>query len=389
MYDAYGNTYLDAYNNIPHVGHGHPIVVEAGQKQMARLNTNTRYLYDILPEYAENLLSKLPEHLNKVYFVNSGSEANDLAIRMARLHTGFEDIMVVEHGYHGHTQTGIDISDYKFNHPKGQGKKEHILKTKIPNAYNGTYIGYQSGNQYASDAIEEIYNSEKGIAAFICEPIIGCGGQVPLAQGYLKPVYDAIHGQGGICISDEVQTGFGRLGDCFWGFEQHKVMPDMVVIGKPMGNGHPMGAVITTDSISNSFEQGVEFFSSFGGNPVSCAIGNAVLKVIETEQLQERALETGHYYKRLLKDLMGNHSEIGDVRGSGLFLGMELIDENGQANTKLAQFIKNELRMRKILISTDGPFDSVIKTKPPLIFNSSNALRVSEEIDRAIKRFHK
>ena len=163
----------------------------------------------------------------------------------------------------------------------------------------------------------------------------------------------------------------------------------MVVIGKPMGYGHPMGAVITTDSISNSFEQGVEFFSSFGGNPVSCAIGNAVLKVIETEQLQERALETGHYYKRLLKDLMGNHSEIGDVRGSGLFLGMELIDETGQANTKLAQFIKNELRMRKILISTDGPFDSVIKTKPPLIFNSSNALRVSEEIDRAIKRFHK
>ena len=389
MYDAYGNTYLDAYNNIPHVGHGHPIVVEAGQKQMAQLNTNTRYLYDILPEYAERLLSKLPKHLNKVYFVNSGSEANDLAIRMAKLHTGFKHIMVVEHGYHGHTQTGIDISDYKFNHPKGQGKKEHILKTKIPNSYNGIYTGEQSGIQYASDAVDEIKNSEATIAAFICEPIIGCGGQVPLADGYLTSVYNAIHDQGGICISDEVQTGFGRLGDCFWGFQQHKVKPDMVVIGKPMGNGHPMGAVITTDTISNSFEQGVEFFSSFGGNPVSCAIGKAVLDVIDTEKLQELALKNGHYYKTLLKDLMGNHSEIGDVRGSGLFLGMELIDDKGQANTKLAQYIKNELRVRKVLISTDGPFDSVIKTKPPLIFNSSNALRVCEEIDRAIKRFYR
>ncbi len=209
-----------------------------------------------------------------------------------------------------------------------------------------------------------------------------------MAKGYLTAVYNAIRDQGGICLSDEVQTGFGRLGDCFWGFEQHDVIPDMVVIGKPMGNGHPIGAVITTDDISNSFEQGVEFFSSFGGNPVSCAIGKAVLEVIETENLQERALHTGNYYQSLLKELMGNHPEIGDVRGSGLFLGVELINENGKANTRLAQYIKNELQQRKILISTDGPFDSVLKTKPPLIFTPSNALRVCEEIDQSIKKFH-
>jgi len=386
MYDAYGNTYLDAYNNIPHVGHSHPKVVAAGQRQMAQLNTNTRYLYDALPEYAEQLLSKFPTQLNKVFFVNSGSEANDLAIRMAKIHTGYDKIMVMEHGYHGHTQTGIDISDYKFNHPKGQGKRNHILKTAIPNAYGGKYTGPECGPLFAQDAIEQINTSQGGIAAFICEPIVGCGGQIPLAEGYLAPVYDAIRTQKGVCISDEVQTGFGRLGDVFWGFEQHKVVPDIVVIGKPMGNGHPMGAVITTSEISESFEQGVEFFSSFGGNPVSCAIGKAVLDVVETENLQENAKVTGDYYKSLFMELQKNYPSIGDVRGSGLFLGIELIDESAQPNTELAQLIKNELRKRHILISTDGPFDNVIKTKPPLVFTKENALRVVEEIGRVISR---
>jgi 4-aminobutyrate aminotransferase-like enzyme/Ser/Thr protein kinase RdoA (MazF antagonist) len=386
MYDAYGNTYLDAYNNIPHVGHSHPVVVEAGQRQMAQLNTNTRYLYDALPEYAEQLLSKFPAHLNKVFFVNSGSEANDLAIRMAKAHTGYEQIMVMEHGYHGHTQTGIDISDYKFNHPKGQGKRKHILKTAIPNTYNGKYTGQNSGPKYAEDAITEIKNSTNSIAAFICEPIVGCGGQIPLAEGYLDLVYQAIRSQKGLCISDEVQTGFGRLGNCFWGYEQHNVVPDIVVLGKPMGNGHPIGAVITTSEISASFEEGVEFFSSFGGNPVSCAIGKAVLEVIEEEKLQKNAQTTGEYYKSLFTELKNIYSCIGDVRGSGLFLGIELIDEAGNPNPKLAQLIKNELRKRHVLISTDGPYNNVIKTKPPLVFTQQNALQVVEEIDRVITR---
>ena len=391
MYDAYGNTFLDAYNNIPHVGHAHPKVVEAGQRQMARLNTNTRYLYDQLSEYAEKLLSKFPAPLNKVYFVNSGSAASDLAIRIAKIHTGYEKLMVMEHGYHGHTQTATDISDYKFSNPKGQGQKDFIIKTQIPDTYRGKYTAADkdAGKKYAQEAIVQINNSDLPMAAFISEPIVGCGGQVPLADGYLEEVYPAIRKQGGICISDEVQTGFGRLGDYFWGFEAHNVIPDMVIIGKPMANGHPMGAVICTDEIAESFDKGVEFFSSFGGNPVSCAIATSVLEVIEEERLQQNAKEVGDYYKSLLIDLQKKYNCIGDVRGSGLFLGIEIIKENSiEPNTELAHHIKNELRNKNILISTDGPFDSVIKTKPALCFTKENAKEVVKNIDKILETYY-
>ena len=391
MYDAYGNTFLDAYNNIPHVGHSHPKVVAAGQQQMAKLNTNTRYLYDQLAEYAEKLLSKFPASLNKVYFVNSGSAASDLAIRIAKIHTGNKKIMVMEHGYHGHTQTATDISDYKFNNPKGQGQKDFILKTQIPDTYRGKYTSNveNAGEKYAQEAITLIENSDLAIAAFISEPIVGCAGQVPLADGYLKDVYPAIRKQGGVCISDEVQTGFGRLGDYFWGFEAHNVVPDMVIIGKPMANGHPMGAVICTDEIAESFSKGVEFFSSFGGNPVSCAVAKSVLEVIEDEKLQENAKTVGDFYKSLFFELQKKYNCIGDIRGGGLFLGMEIIKENSiEPNIKLAHHIKNELRNRNILISTDGPFDSVIKTKPALCFTKEDAKKVVDNIDEVLKLYY-
>nr|WP_298929557.1 aminotransferase class III-fold pyridoxal phosphate-dependent enzyme [uncultured Allomuricauda sp.] len=387
MYDNHGNTILDAYNNIPHVGHSHPKVVEAGQRQMAKLNTNTRYLYDLLPTYSEKLLSKFPKSLNKVYFVNSGSAASDLAMRLAHAHTKHKKLMVMEHGYHGNTQMGIDVSDYKFNDPKGAGKKEYVLKTSIPDTYNGKYKEENAGSLYAKEAIEQISNSEEPIAAFISEPIVGCGGQVPLADGYLKEIYPAIRKQGGVCISDEVQTGFGRLGDHFWGYEAQDVIPDIVILGKPMANGHPMGAVVTTDEIAESFSKGVEFFSSFGGNPVSCAIALSVIEVIEEERLQENAKVVGDYYKSLLVALKKNHKCIGDVRGSGLFLGVEIIDEKTQnTNRKLAHHIKNELRNRNILISTDGPDDSVLKTKPPLCFTKENAKTVVDTINSVLKK---
>jgi 4-aminobutyrate aminotransferase-like enzyme/Ser/Thr protein kinase RdoA (MazF antagonist) len=387
MYDAYGNTFLDAYNNIPHVGYSHPKVVEAGQKQMARLNTNTRYLYDLLPEYSEKLLAKFPSTLNRVFFVNSGSAASDLAIRMAKWHTQREGIAVVEHGYHGNTQVSIDISDYKFNNPKGQGQKDYILKVPIPDAYRGKYASEaeKSGRAYADETKGLINNFEMPVAAFIAEPIVGCGGQIPLAPGYLQEVYPVVRAHGGLCISDEVQTGFGRVGDCFWGFEQHAVVPDIVILGKPMGNGHPMGAVVCTQEIAESFEKGVEFFSSFGGNPVSCAIGLAVLEVIEEEGLQENANLVGNYYKSLFEDLQQKHQCIGDVRGSGLFLGVDLVNPGTkEEDSLLAKMIKNQLREKFILISTDGPKDSVLKTKPPLIFTRENANQVVEEMDRIL-----
>jgi 4-aminobutyrate aminotransferase-like enzyme len=388
MYDSAGNAILDAYNNIPHVGHSHPRVVEAAQRQMAKLNTNTRYLYDELAEYAEKLLAKFPATLSKVYFVNSGSAASDLAMRMAFAHTKNPNVLVMEHGYHGNTQISIDISDYKFNNKKGFGQKSNILKAPIPDTYLGKHKvnDGSAGKLYAEDAMQVIHDADKTVGAFITEPIVGCGGQVPLAAGYLQNLYPAIRAQGGICISDEVQTGFGRMGDFFWGYEAQGVVPDMVILGKPMGNGHPMGAVVCTEAIAESFSRGVEFFSSFGGNPVSCAIGIAVLEVIEEEGLQQNAKVVGDYYLDLFRELKKKHACIGDVRGSGLFLGVEMVKPGTtDPDTALAAHIKNEMRNRNILISTDGPHDSVLKTKPPLCFTKENALEVVENIDMILK----
>jgi len=388
MYESNGTAVLDAYNNIPHVGHSHPKVVEAGQRQMAKLNTNTRYLYDLLAEYSEKLLAKFHPSLSKVYFVNSGSAASDLAMRMAFAHTKNPNVLVMEHGYHGNTQISIDISDYKFNNKKGLGQKSNILKAPIPDTYLGKHKinDGTAGKLYAQDAMQVIHDSGKTVGAFITEPIVGCGGQVPLAEGYLQHLYPAIRAQGGICISDEVQTGFGRVGDYFWGYEAQGVIPDLVVLGKPMGNGHPMGAVVCTEAIAESFSKGVEFFSSFGGNPVSCAIGISVLEVIEEEGLQANAKIVGDYYLNLFRELKNDHSCIGDVRGSGLFIGVELVKPGTtESDTEMASYIKNELRNRSILISTDGPNDNVLKTKPPLCFTKENAVQVVENIDAILK----
>ena len=381
MYDTDGNTILDAYNNIMQVGHCHPHVVEAGQRTMAKLNTNTRYVYEELLSYSEKLLSKFPAHLNKVFFVNSGSAASDLAIRIAKTHTKKNKVMVLEHGYHGNTQNGIDISHYKYNHKGGKGKMEHILETPMPKVYgSGFKSESEAGIHYSNITKEQITNDYENIAAFIAEPIVGCGGQVPLAINYLKEVYPKIRAQGGVCISDEVQVGFGRLGSHFWGFEMYGVIPDMVILGKPMGNGHPIGAVVTTSEIAESFDNGMEFFSSFGGNPVSCAIGEAVLDVIEADELQAHALEVGSFLKKGITTLQNEHKEIGDVRGSGLFLGVELIHKDGSPNTALAQIIKNDLRKKFILVSTDGPYDSVLKIKPPLYFNKENSKELLNQL---------
>lgn len=373
MYDVEGNTFLDAYNNIMLVGHAHPYVVRAAQNAMAKLNTNTRYLYDELQAYTTLLLSKFPKQLNKIFFVNSGSAASDLAIRMAHIHTQKKKICVLEHGYHGNSGTGITISAYKYNAQDGIGKPAHIIETPLPKVY-GTDLPDDgtAGSRFANTTLEQINEFSGDVAAFIAEPIVGCGGQVPLAKGYLNTIYPEIRKQGGVCISDEVQVGFGRLGDVFWGYELYNVIPDMVVLGKPMGNGHPIGAVITTDDIAASFEKGPEFFSSFGGNPVSCAIGKAVLEVIEEEELQAHAKSTGNYLIELLDGLKLSFEVIGDVRGYGLFLGVEIVDLHGNPNTLLASELKNILRNKHILVSTDGPYENVIKIKPPLTFTKAD-----------------
>ncbi len=382
MYPSSGNTILDAYNNIPIVGHCHPKVVAAGQRQMAKLNTNTRYIYDILNEYSEKLLNTFPKKLNKVFFVNSGSAASDLAIRLANVHTGKNKIGVLEHGYHGNTMIGIDISSYKFDGKGGEGRKGNILKLAMPDVYRGKFNGEErnSGKSYAKEAIDLLKKSEEKISAIIAEPIMGCGGQVVLPKGYLKEVFRYVENENGVCIVDEVQIGFGRVGTHFWGFEQHGIVPDIVILGKPMGNGHPIGAVVCTDEIAESFENGMEFFSSFGGNPVSCTIGLSVLEVLEEEGLQQNSLEVGNYIMDELRGLQNKYPIIGDVRGSGLFWGMEMVEDprNKMPATKKANDLKNYLRMNNILVGTDGPFDNVIKSKPPLCFNMENADQLLE-----------
>ncbi len=370
MYGDNGKTYLDAYNNIPHVGHTHPNVVEAICQQAARLNTNTRYHYDILGEYTERLLLHFPKSFTKVFLVNSGSEATDLAWRLVYAYRNRRQRVVLEHGYHGHTNQGIAVSAYKFDGKGGAGLPDHTTKLTLPNAYRGSF---KYVHEYVRDAVQQFEQLDKSgieIAAMVAEPISGCGGQVPLMSGYLPSIQVELKKREALLILDEVQTGFGRLGHYFWGFEMLEVMPDIIVLGKPIANGHPMGAVITTDEVVERFETGMEFFSSFGGNPVSCAAALAVLETIEEEKLVENARDVGDYWLSELRNIQLSDQRIGDVRGSGLFIGVEMVNpDDFKHDTILAQRIKNQMKDRGVLCSTDGPYDNVLKMKPPICFS--------------------
>ena len=376
LYDETGRAFLDFYNNVPLVGHSHPRVVQAVQKQIALLNTNTRYVHDLVNRYALRLTQHLPEPLRVCFFVNSGSEANELALRLARTHTGREDIIVLEHAYHGNTSTLIDISPYKFDGPGGSGRKPGVHVAYMPDDYRGKYRrdDAQAGAKYAAhvgEILDDMRRQGRAPAAYIAETLPSVGGQIVFPPNYLEEVYKRVRGAGGLCIADEVQVGFGRLGTHFWGFETQNVIPDIVVLGKPIGNGFPLAAVITTPEIARSFDNGMEFFSTFGGNPVACAAGLAVLQVAEGENLQERALRVGNYMKESLLTLQEQYPIIGDVRGSGLFLGVDLVLDPvaRSAATAQAAYVVNRLRECGILTGTDGPFDNVLKLRPPLIIS--------------------
>ncbi|HET8925455.1 MAG TPA: aminotransferase class III-fold pyridoxal phosphate-dependent enzyme [Candidatus Acidoferrum sp.] len=380
LYDEAGRAYLDVYNNVPLVGHSHPRVVKAAQAQLALLNTNTRYLHDSVNRYAERLTRLLPEPLRVCFFINSGSEANELALRLARAHTGREDVIVLEHAYHGHTNTLIDISPYKFDGPGGRGKKPWVHVAPLADDYRGRYrrddpqAGAKYG-QHVAEILERTRAEGRGVAAYIAETLPSVGGQIVFPPGYLAEVYRHARAAGVVCIADEVQVGFGRLGKHFWGFESQSAVPDVVVLGKPIGNGFPLAAVITTPEIANSFNNGMEFFSTFGGNPVACAAGLAVLDVLEEEQLQQNARRVGTRLLDGLKLLQGRHASIGDVRGSGLFLGIDLVlhRETREPAPSQASYVVNRLRDCGILTGTDGPHHNVIKLRPPLIFSEANA----------------
>ncbi|NLR60309.1 aminotransferase class III-fold pyridoxal phosphate-dependent enzyme [Chitinophaga polysaccharea] len=388
LYDEKGRTYIDCVNNVSHVGHCHPAVVAAIQRQAARLNTNTRYLYDDLVAYAKELTATLPGALKVCYFTNSGSEANDLAIRMSRHFTKQKDVIVLDHAYHGTSTVAMELSPYKFDGKGGFGKPPHTHKAVNPDLYRGEFRYGQehAGAAYAEDVahiITRLLAEGKGVAAFICETLLGVGGQIPLPTGYLEKVYQHVRAAGGICIADEVQVGFGRVGSCFWGFELQEVVPDIVVLGKPIGNGHPLAAVVTTPAIAEAFNNGMEYFNTFGGNPVSMATGRAVLKAIQEEEMQQHALNTGAHFLEGLKQLMHKHPIIGDVRGHGLFIGAELVRSRETLEPAVPEIdvVVEKMKDRGFLISTDGPLHNVLKIKPPLVFNKENADALLAHLD--------
>lgn len=393
LYDDKGRTFVDCVNNPSHVGHCHPSVVRKMQKQIATLNTNTRYLNDSIVEYAEKLKDTLPKNLNICYFVNSGSEANDLAIRMSRHYTKQKDIIVLDHAYHGTSTIAMEMSPYKFDNKGGFGKMPWIHKAINPDLYRGPYKygDEKAGEKYASDVQRIIIDLEKqgkSPAVFICETLLGVGGQIPLPKNYLKNVYNYVKKAGGVCIADEVQVGFGRVGDAFWGFELQEVIPDIVVLGKPIGNGHPLAAVIVSNEIAEAFNNGMEYFNTYGGNPVSMVTGLTVLEVIQEEEMQQHAKEVGNHLMDGLKGLMKKHSLISDVRGHGLFIGAEMVKNKSTMEPAIPEIdiIVEQMKEKGYLLSTDGPLHNVLKIKPPMPFNKKNADEMIAHLDTILEK---
>ncbi|KAF7228056.1 5-phosphohydroxy-L-lysine phospho-lyase isoform X2 [Nothobranchius furzeri] len=390
LFDENGKRYLDCISNVHHVGHCHPAITKAASAQMDLLNTNTRFLHDNIVLYANRLAATLPEKLGVFYFVNSGSEANDLALRLAQQYTQHEDVIVLDHAYHGHLKSLIDISPYKFR--KLAGQKEWVHVAPLPDTYRGMYREDHPapGKAYADtvkDLIEEVHKKDRKISAFFAESLPSVGGQIVLPEGYFSKVAEYVHSAGGVFVADEVQTGFGRTGSCFWGFQLQGegFCPDIVTMGKPMGNGHPLACVATTVGIAEAFTANqVEYFNTFGGNPVSCAVGLAVLDVIEEEDLRGNATRVGTRLMDLLRKLQAKHEIIGDVRGIGLFVGLELVtdrEERTPAPKTAAWVVKRLKEDDRICVSTDGPWENVLKFKPPMCFSVENAELVVRCID--------
>jgi len=383
-----GRKFLDTVNNVAHVGHEHPRVVRAGQQQMAVLNTNTRYLHDNINTFSRELLSTFPEELSVVHMVNSGSEANELALRMAQAFTGQRDMIAMEVGYHGNTSGCVSISSYKFDGKGGSGAPEHTHIIPLPDKFRGIHRGEDSGPLYAAyveEQIDKLHALGRAPAAIICESIISCGGQIELPDHFLEMAYASVRKAGGLCIADEVQVGCGRVGKHFWGFQLHGVIPDIVTIGKPIGNGHPLAAVVCTPEVADTFANGMEYFNTFGGNPVSCTIVTEVLRVIREERLQENALETGNYLIAELRKMQKEFPLIADVRGQGLFLGIELTDKGLNPQTDKAAYLANRMKELGILMSTDGKDVNVMKIKPPIVFTRHHADQLLEALQRVFR----
>ncbi len=392
LYDADGKPYLDAYNNVPHVGHCHPTVVDALVRQAKTLNTHTRYLHEAVLDYAGRLTSKFPGDLSVVMFACTGSEANELAVRIAKSASGGDGFIVTEHAYHGNTNA---ISELSTTHAYVQRGPE-IKTVPAPNAYRGPYRSAASdddvdiGSRYADHvhrAVDAMRREDIKPAAMLVDTIFSTDGIHRALPGYLQATAEEVRAAGGVLIADEVQAGFGRTGDHLWGFEHHAVIPDIVTLGKPMGNGHPIAAVVTTPQLAAKFAESAHYFNTFGGNPVACAAASAVLDVLEGENLQENARSIGAYLRDRIDELRSSHDLIGDVRGSGLYIGVELVRDHDTLEPASAETaaVVNGLRDRGVLISSTGKENNVLKIRPPLVFSRQHADQLVTALDTTLR----
>lgn len=388
LWDAQGHKFLDCYNNVPHVGHCHPKVVEAICKQAATLNTHTRYLHDGIVDYAERLTAKFDDSLDNVLMTCTGSEANDVALRMAQAVTGKTGVIATDHTYHGNT---IAVSQLSRTKPPIGGYWDNMAFVPAPDSYRplGGEAGMAHALAFAAQVearIAELEEKGHGISALVVCPFFANEGFPDLPHGWLTPAVEAVRKAGGVIIADEVQPGFGRLGSDFWGHQKIGFVPDIVTVGKPMANGHPVGAVITGHDTMAAFRNAFGYFNTFGGNPVSMAACLATLDVIEQEGLQANANDVGAYAKSCLQELANRHDCIGDVRGSGLFFGAEMVMDR-DTKTPAPAFTKrvaNGMRQRGVLLNFLGRHYNVLKMRPPLVFTRANVDQVVSALDEVL-----
>lgn len=392
FFDENGNRYLDALNNVTLLGHCHPRLTAAAARQLGRLQTNSRFVYDALTDYTDALVDTLPDGLDVVYMLNSGSEANDLALRMARHVTGRDDIVVIEDAYHGYTSVVSDVSPARYKH---YGKPDTTHAVPNPDRYHGTY-GYDdpdAGTKYAREVIadfDRLIAEGRPPAAFIYEALLAGGGQIVLPPNYLAPIHAAARERGILTIADEVQVGFGRLGSAFWGFQTQgpQVVPDFVTMGKSMGNGFPVAAMVTTRAHSRRFDETGRFFSTYGGNPTACVVAHEVLNVLADEELQQNADTTGEYLRQALRELGQRHPLIGDVRGQGFYSGVEFVldDVTKQHASTETLTICNRMKDNGVLVYPTGPHWNILKIKPPLTFTRDHADFFVDALDGVLTR---